>query len=203
MKRIVAIAMALLLVMPIVVGFIYVKPADIRFREGGVFRLNDYFFDPRVQYKKTEVFVYLTPPKPPVFARGYPPYYPRGTARIQSVRSVYKPHARVEIQIKDVRPSYYDNTVYQAWLYDEDTGYMFNLGIFQAIEGNNAKTRYWGSHYFDAYEYVIITREPYNDIDPRPSDDEILIGKLPQKQYYEPKPVLDSRARYGYTYYYE
>ncbi len=209
MNKLIALVLACLLTVPIVFSgsFLtptgsFLKPEDIRFRAGGVERLNPYAFDPRVQYHKIEQFVYLSPTRAPTFARGYPNYYPRGTARIQSVRSAYRPTLRVNVQLKDVRPSYYDNTVYQAWLYDVDSGYSLNLGQFQAIEGNNAQMVYSGSHYADEYEYVIITREPKGDIDPRPSDDEIMIGKIAKRDYYEP-PILKQRASYGYTYYYE
>jgi hypothetical protein len=201
MNKLVALALAMLLVVPSVLGAIYVKPEDIRFREGGVHRFNEYLYDPRVQDKTLDQFVYLTPPKPPVFARGYPHYYPRGTAKVQSLRSQYKPIGHVVLQVKDLRPSIYDNSVYQAWLYDADSGYLLNLGQFLVEEGNNARVHYSSTHYFDAYDFVLVTREPYNDPDPRPSNDEVLIGRIAQKKLYEPEPLLGERASYGYSYY--
>jgi hypothetical protein len=201
MSRLVCIGLLVLLVMPSVLAAVYVKPEDIKFREGGVHRLSEYLYDPRIQYKKLETWIHLTPPQAPIFARGYPHYYPRGTARIQSVRSAYKPSGRVHIQVKDLRTSYYDNSVYQAWLYDSDSGYSFNLGRFEAREGNNAEMSYSGSHYFDAYDFVMITRERKDDIDPRPSSDEVLIGRMVQKDFYEPLPLLGEREQSGYTYY--
>lgn len=201
MNKLVAIALAVTLILPTVAALVYVKPEDIRFRPGGVQRFNEYFYDPRIQYKKLVTTVYLTPPQPPVFARGYPPFYPRGTARLQSVRSAYKPTGEVLIDVKDLRPSYQDNSYYQAWLYDAESGYALNLGQFETYGGGVGSMEYNGNHYFDAYDYVLITREPKDDIDPRPSNDEVLIGKIQQRQYYEPTPLLGARASYGYTYY--
>lgn len=201
MNKLLALSLVFLIVAPAVMGFVYIKPVDVKFRENSIYKLNDYSYDPRVTSKKVETTVYLTPPQPPTFARGYPAYYPRGTARIQSVRTQYRPQAMANIDIKDVRPSSYDKTVYQAWLYDAESGYSLNLGQFQALEGNNAEMTYTGAHYFDAYDYVLVTREPANDIDPRPSNDEVLIGKIVQKDYHEPLPQLGKREQYGYSYY--
>jgi len=201
MNKFVALALLALLVAPSVLAAVYVKPEDIKFRAGGVHRFNEYFYDPRVQDKKFDVRVYLTPPNPPVFARGYPPFYPRGSAWIQSVRTQYKPHGAVTVSVKELRPSYNDNTVYQAWLYDADSGYALSLGQFETIGGGVADLKFRGSFYFDAYDYVLVTREPNDDIDPRPSDDEVLIGKISFRALYEPMPLLGERAQYGYSYY--
>jgi hypothetical protein len=199
MRKVIFLFFALLLVIPAVSAGIISD--EYKTRSEGVARLNDYAFDPRIVYKKLDVWVYLTPPQPPTFARGYPPYYPRGAAKVQSVRSAYKPTGEVLLAAKDLRPSWQDNTYYQAWLYDLSTGAYLNLGQFEANQGGYGDLRYTGQHYFDAYDYLIVTREKRNDPDPRPSNDEVLQGMIVQKQFYEPKPVLGSRSIYGYTYY--
>ena len=201
MHKLASLLLIALLVAPAVLGAVYVKPEDIRFREGGVQRFNEYAYDPRIQYKKTDIWVYLTPPQPPIFARGYPPFYPRGTARVTSVRSALEPVMKVDLNVKELRPSWEDNTYYQAWLYDVETGSSFNLGLFEAYGGGVASLEYWSAHYVDAYDYILVTREPRYDIDPRPSNDEVLIGKLVQRQFFEPLPLLGEREQYGYTYY--
>ncbi len=201
MRKLPCLLLLALLAVPMVLSEVYVKPDDIRFRAGGVQRFNEYFYDPRVQSIKDERTVYLTPVTPPVFARGYPAYYPRGTVKITSTRSQYKPIARIVVQVKDLRPSWYDRTVYEAWLYDSETGHTLGLGKFLVEEGNNARFHYTSQHYLDAYDFVLITREKEDDMDPRPSNEEVLIGKLTQKEYYEPKPLLGERAQYGYSYY--
>ncbi len=199
MKKLMTLALLFLLTIPAAIAAL--KPEDIKFREGGPQRYNEYFYDPRVQDKKFDVNVHLTPVEAPVFARGYPHYYPRGTAWVQSVRSQYNSHGAVTVSVKDLRPSYYDNTHYQAWLYDADSGYTLNLGKFEAVGGGVAEMKFRGSYYFDAYDYVLITREPRDDTDPRPSNDEVLIGKILFRKLYEPLPLLGERAQYGYSYY--
>lgn len=201
MKKIMLFSMVFLLVMPLVISEVYMKPDDIKFREGGVSRFNEYSYDPRIQYKKLETWVYLTPPEPPVFAKGFPPYYPKGTAKLLSVRSAYEPSGQAIISVKDLRPSGQDHTYYQAWLYDADSGYHLNLGLFEAFPGGIGSIEYFGAQYFDEYDFVMITREPRFDMDPRPSGDIALVGKIQQKQYYEPLPLLGARESYGYTYY--
>ncbi len=200
MNKLVALGLLLLLVIPVVMGAIYTPPTN-QVRERGVHRFNEYAYDPRIQYKKLDVWVHLTPLQHPTFARGYPPFFARGTARVQSVRSAYKPTGEVDINVKDLRPSGRDNTYYQAWLYDSDSGYTLNVGQFETMEGGVGSHQYRGSHYFDAYDFVLITREKRGDLDPRPSNDEVLIGKIEHKAFYEPKPLLGERASYGYTYY--
>lgn len=177
-------------------------PEDMRFRSGGPQRYNEYFYDPRVQRQEFDTIIYLTPPEPPIFARGYPAYYQRGTARIKSVRNPYKPSGQVLISTKDLRPSYNDNTWYQGWLYDADSGAFLNLGVFEAIGGGVGEIDYWGFQYLDAYDYVVVTREPRDDTDPRPSDDQVLIGKITHQPYtaYLPTPMLGEKAQYGRTY---
>ena len=199
MNKFIALALAILLTLPIVFSEVYIKPSDIEFRQGGVSRLNQWFYDPRVQPTKMDMWMQLRPPSPPIFARGYPPYYPRGTAWIQSTRSAYKPIGAITIQTKDLRSSYNDNTYYEGWLYDVDTGYSLSLGKFQTVMGGVAEHKFRGSFYFNAYEYLLVTREPADDMDPRPSDDEVLIGTIRKPEYFEPTE-LGTQGLYGRSY---
>jgi hypothetical protein len=202
MKKLLTLGLVLLLIMPVVLGYVYLKPEDIKFRAGGVQRLNEYFYDARVRNQITvDQWVYLTPPEPPIFATGQPPFYPRGTAQVTSVRSAYQPKGSVTIKVKDLRPSSYDNTYYQAWLYDSRSGGYLNLGMFEAIMGGVGELEIDMTNYFDAYDMVMITREPRDDSDPRPTDDIVLLGKIMKNQYYEPMPVLGAKAQYGWSYY--
>lgn len=202
MNKLIALGMLLLIVMPAALGYVYMKPSDIKFREGGPQRLNEYFYDARVQTKsQIDTWVYLTPPNPPIFATGQPNYYPRGTARLQSQRSAYYPSGSIVLKIKDVRPSELDNTYYQAWLYDSRSGAYLNLGKFEAIGGGVGELEVQLTNYFDPYEFVVVTREPRDDTDPRPSGDNVLMGKIVQNKYQEPMPPLGERAQYGWSYY--
>jgi len=199
MKKPAVIIMLFLLLVPVSLGYVYLKPEDIRFRAGGPQRYNPYFYDPRVQTFKQDVWVYLTPPKPPVSASGQPATYPRGTARVQSTRSPYLPNAYVTIKVKDLRPSEYDNTYYQAWLLDSDTGYSLNLGLFDTIGGGVGSMSFMSTNYLDPYDFVVITREPRDDKDLRPSTDVVLMGKIVWQKYYVPS-LLGEKEQMGYSY---
>ncbi len=200
MRKLVALGIAFLLLAPFVIGYVYVKPEDIRFREGGVQRLNEYFYDPRVQTFKQDIWVYLEPPEPPIFATGQPPYFPRGTARVQGERSPYYPTGSILLKVKELRPSDYDNTVYQAWLQDTESGYSLSLGIFDTIGGGAGSLVFHMQKYFDPFDFVVVTREPRDDKDPRPSDDVVLIGKITKQEYYVPSPILGEKQMAGYSY---
>ncbi len=200
MKKLAALGLAFLLLAPLVIGYVYIKPEDIKFREGGVQRFNEYFYDPRVQTFKQDTWVYLEPPEPPVFATGQPQYYPRGTARVQSQRSPYIPHGNILLKVKDLRPSDYDNSYYQAWLLDAESGYYLNLGVFDTIGGGVASMQFNMQKYFDPFDFVVVTREPRDDEDPRPSDDVVLIGNFVKKDYYVPSPILGEKQMAGYSY---
>jgi hypothetical protein len=191
--------LAALLIAPVVFSEVYMKPEDIKFREGGVQRFNPYFYDPRVQTFKQNVWVYLEAPQPPIWATGQPAIYPRATARLQSIKSPYQPSGSVMLQTKDLRPSSFDNTWYQLWLYDVESDYYLNLGLFDAIEGGVGTLEFTSNHYFDPYDMVVVTREKRDDNDPRPSTDIVLLGKIVWQSYYVP-PLLKEKAEMGYSY---
>ncbi len=200
MRKLAALGIAFLLLAPLVIGYVYVKPEDIKFREGGVQRFNEYFYDPRVQTFKQDIWVYLEPPEPPIFATGQPPYYPRGTVRLQSQRSPYIPYGNILLKVKDLRPSEYDNSIYHAWLYDSESGYSLSLGVFDTIGGGVGSMQFNMKKYFDPFDFVVVTREPRDDQDPRPSQDVVLIGKITKQQYYVPSPILGEKQMAGYSY---
>jgi hypothetical protein len=169
-------------------------PKDIEKQYGGVERISNY--DPRVRYKKLDVNVNLRPMEPVVFARGFPPYFPRGNARVESVRSAFIPTGNVIIKVKDLQPSWIGNTYYQAWLYDKESGYTLNLGIFEALSGGVGILQYRAAHYFDHYDEVWISQEPAYDLDPTPNKI-VLRGIISQNNYHEPDPA-GRKAQYGY-----
>jgi hypothetical protein len=194
-----SIALILIALMVVQAVSALVSQSDIPFRAGGPQRLGEYFYDPRVQSTQFDINVPLEPVKPPIFARGYPPYYPRGHARLTSVRNPFRPLGQAIIYVKDVRPTSQDNSLYQAWLYDADSGYLLNLGKFDT-SASVGQLHYTGKHYFDVYDYVLLTREPRVDPDPRPSNDEVLIGRIVPATAYQPMPLLRGKAQSGYSY---
>lgn len=157
--------------------------------------------DVRVQApKKIRCTVYLTPPgghKP--YERGFAPYAPRATARIYSSMSRSNAVGEVIISTKDLAPSYKDNTVYEAWLFDAHSGYRTSLGVFEAIFGGVGALNYRITNYLEGYDYVIITKEPFPDPDPTPGE-VVLIGEInpntPSSLYVQPFGV--TKDMYGY-----
>lgn len=213
MNKLIALGLVLLFILPLALGYVYVKPGnnvsnmnfitpnDIKFRAGGVQRFNEYFYDARVQNRELKVSVALTPVNPPIFATGQPAFYPRGMAMLTSLRSAYYPRGHMTLSVKDLRESGTDNTYYQAWLVNSKSGYPFNLGRFDTVGGGVGTLEYWGTNYWDAYDTMIITREPRDDTDPRPSKDVVLMGMIKQNTYQEPMPPLGERASYGWSYF--
>lgn len=176
--------LALLVVAGIASAQTYLTPTDIKFREGGVQRFNPYFFDPRIVYRKLDTFVYLRPIEPITFSRGYPPFFPRGTARVESVRDKFFPEGQVQVKVKDLKPSWVGNSYYKAFLVDDDSGYWLNLGTFEALGGGTGVLEYRGQHYFDEYDRVVISEVQYFDSVERGTP--ILAGLIKQRDYYEP-----------------
>jgi len=155
-------------------------------------------YDPRVTgYLKIEEIVYLEPLDGPANIRGYPPYAPRGTARFNTARSRYYPRGQVIIKVKDVPTSYSDGSAYEGWVYDEDSGYYLSLGIFKAIQGGVGVLYYRATNYLDHYDYVVITREPYPDTDPSPSDDIVLYGLIEKPRQYIDSPFTSQELLFG------
>ena len=158
--------------------------------------------DVRVQRPKRIRFTaYMTPPggtEP--YTRGFAPYAPRGNARIFSSMSRSNAVGEVRISTKDIEPSYKDNTVYEAWLFDADSGYRTSMGVFEALFGGVSAFTYRITNYLEGYDYVIITKEPFPDPDPTPGE-VVLIGEIspntPASLYVQ--PFGETKEMYGYT----
>lgn len=143
--------------------------------------------------------IYLAPPGGHEnYERGYPPYAPRGTARIYSSEARSNAIGEVLISTKDIEPSYNDNTVYEAWLYDKDTGYRTSMGQFKTVFGGVGSLQYKVATYLDGYDYIIITKEPKLDLDPRPSQDVVLLGPITSPAQYS-RPFTYTQEQYGYV----
>ena len=168
---------------------------------GGPDRFTNY--DVRAQTRsipyKIDQTVYLAPPGGhKAYEKGYPPYAPRGTARIYSSQSRSNAVGEVLIHTKDIEPSYNDNTFYEGWLFDSKTGYRTSLGVFKAVFGGVGALTYKITTYLDGFDYVLITKEPKNDQDPRPSDEIVLIGEIQTPAQYV-RPFTYTQSQYGYV----
>lgn len=158
-------------------------------RRLGVERVTHY--DARMNYPRIDDIVYLEPAQADKFAGvgrgGYAPFYARGTARIRSSVWGNLPYARVEISTKDLQPSDRVNGQYEAWLVDADTGYRLSLGTFTTKFGGSGILRYEATTYFDPYETIEVTLEPFDDLDVLPGPP-VLIAAIPRPHLFYPAP---------------
>lgn len=155
--------------------------------QGGVQRVTNY--DPRVNFAHIKTMVYLSPPGPEQFKGagrgGYAPMYPRGTAYIQSTPWYGNPLAKVDVNTKDLTPSANFDGHFEVWLVDTDTGYRSTVGTFTTAFGGVGELRYKTQNYFDAYDIVEITAEPFDDVDISPGP-VVLQGIIPAPVYFNP-----------------
>ena len=157
-------------------------------------------YDQRVQPpREIKRTVFLEPPggtQPLV--RGFPHFAPRGNALIYSSMARAYALGQVVLKTKDIEPSYKDNTYYEGWLFDADTGYRTSLGVFTATFGGNGLLQYNVQDYLDGYDFIIVTKEPKNDPDPAPSAEVVLIGEIqPPVSYYN--TYTTTQSDYGYV----
>lgn len=124
----------------------------------------------------------------------------KATARVQSLSnsfySAYKdrPQGIVMMKIREL-PPLSSEELYEAWIVDEDSGYPLSMGLF--------KTGIQGTASFDfeirrplmGFDTLVVTREPFPDYDPRPSNDIILVGFIepPREQGYDYVPEVTIR----------
>ncbi len=201
MKKIIVMAMIILLSNIVLAAHIYTTDIQIP-RTGGVERVTQY--DPRIASYRIKAVTHLEPVEQVIGGSGYGrggyiQKFPRGLARIQSARSQYYPRAQVVITVKDLEESYKIKSLYQGWLYDEDSGYSLNLGVFETRGISGFGILDWSaSLYLDEYDYVIVTQEPYLDQDPSPGE-AVLIGLIKKQAFYEPEPTF-TQKQIGYRF---
>jgi len=184
-KFIIVMAVLLLSLSVVAIHDEYTSPFDWEFRRYGVERVGVErvtHYDPRVNFARIDSMVYLNPvgveDYKGVGRGGYAPFYARGTAKIRSSTWYGYPRAQVTITTKDLEPSDRIDSQFEAWLVDADTGYRLSVGTFTTLFGGVGELWYKADTYFDPYEWVEITVEPYDDIDVSPGP-VVLLGRIP------------------------
>jgi hypothetical protein len=168
----------------------------------GVQRVTHY--DPRVNFARIDAMVYLDPlgveEQIGAGRGGYAPFYPRGTAKIRSSTWYGFPRAQVNINTKDLEPSFEIDAQYEAWLVDAETGYRLSLGTFTTAFGGVGEIWYVANTYFDSYDWVEVTVEPYddNDVSPGPI---VLLGRIPPPTHFNPPPKSSKLVTDTYSFY--
>ncbi|MBS3124754.1 anti-sigma factor [Candidatus Woesearchaeota archaeon] len=145
----------------------------------GVSRISNY--EPRLHLPTINQFIALEPTyevQPYGVGRGgASPYSPRGSARVRSVVSYGYPTAQVSVKTKDLPASSDINAQFEAWLVDDDSGYRLSLGTFTTQQGGVADFRYTAGTYFNEYDVLEITVEPFHDTDIAPGN-LVMYGKI-------------------------
>ena len=148
-------------------------------------------YDPNMRgFARIDVAVKLYPPGFDVTTRIYPDVngmyqFPEGTARVLSLSNVVnsafynRPQGSVLMAFRGM-PVVGDDHRFQAWLYDADNDFWQSLGLLD-VRGQISGT---ASHTWEIfrpiwmYDWVYVTREPFPDTDPRPSEEVILEGEI-------------------------
>lgn len=174
-------------------------------------------YDPRVNNFGWETIVYLEPPtNKPIIGRGYNnERQARGTARVSSNQQYAQnaPQGGATVKVRNIKPTYNLDEMYEGWLVDEDSGYWLSFGVFSTDNFGNGRLNTAGSpvgtmpekqklfHALDLYDAVAVTLEPYPDNDPRPSKEVALYGKIDKQTFVVPEPTTQQKL-WGSTIYY-
>jgi len=124
------------------------------------------------------------------------PYYPveisfgnlytqaRATARVVSRGNAYgstlnDPYPRTQFFIATKNmPPVGDGEIYEAWLYDKETEYAITLGFIKIGPDLTGDLFFEIRRKVKPYDSIMITREPWPDIDPSPHEI-VLMGDIP------------------------
>jgi hypothetical protein len=191
MKPVMLVIIALLLSTSAFAAHWYKSPFEFE-RRIGVERVTHHDYRVQRSLGRIDTTVYLDPINADLLGKGvgrggYNPIYPRGTATIRSTSLYGFPRAQAFIKVKDLRPSSETKMQYEAWLVDQDTDYRLSLGTFTTVFGGTGLLTYQIDNFFDAYDYVEITEEPFYDPDPSHGPT-VLLGSIHKQNYYAPTP---------------
>ncbi len=86
-------------------------------------------------------------------------------------------------------PDLGEDEIYEVWLVDNESGYKLSIGLIDSNPSGNGKLTYQINSYLPipglnltkaerTYDMVIITKEPFPDLDPSPSSNIILEGAI-------------------------
>jgi hypothetical protein len=148
-------------------------------------------WDPNIRgFARIDVPVKLHPPGYEITTRVYPStdtiyHQAEGTARVLSLSNVInsafhdRPQGTVYMKIRGL-PVVGENHRYRAWLYDTETNFWQSMGAMD-VRGQISSTL---SHDWEIwrpiwmYDWIYVTREPFPDTDPRPSEEVVLEGEI-------------------------
>lgn len=125
----------------------------------------------------------------------------RGTARITSFGNAYGagynqpyPTTQILVQTKNLPPVDQDY-VYEVWLQDKESEYSITLGLIKNGLDPNGQLVTVIPRLVDQYDYVLVTKEPFPDIDPGPGEI-VVMGQInPSRTEVRPSTALLEHMR--------
>lgn len=179
------------------------ETSDVKYaitKQSGVQRVTNY--DPRVNFARIETTVYMDPVAKIEYAGtgrgGQVPFNARATARVKSYIWSGFPRAMVDVNTIDLPPSERVLGQYEVWLFDDDSGFQLSLGTFTTLGGGVGSFKYSTENYLDAYDKVVISLEPFDDLDVRPHII-IMEGNIPEPYYFDPVPKQSKMVTQVFT----
>ena len=143
-------------------------------------------WDPNVRgYARMDVAVDLLPYEALQQVIGPNEVMAKGAARIVSLGDEYgagmnKPYPRTQVFIQaNNLPPLDETEIYEAWLFNSENEYPLSVGLLKAGAGITSQLIFEFYRKVDQFDAVMITREPYPDMNPTPGEI-ILFGYIGQ-----------------------
>jgi len=124
----------------------------------------------------------------------------RGVARVLSFGDAYgstlnKAAPKTQFFVQAINlPPLGENEIYEAWLFDAESEYPLSLGLMKTGSGLSIQLYSQMSRMVYMFDSVMITREPYPDNDPNPSEI-VLWGDFATRNVVNPPTSDNLRLR--------
>ncbi len=124
-----------------------------------------------------------------------------GTFAIKSSQSRYKNSLSGTLVTYNLDYLSTYNYIYEVWLVDQDTGYQHSLGLFIVDQDGYKRYSFGSDNYINAYDMVVVTKEPYPDTDPRPNGEVVLVGYFDTTSLTKSSVSMAGISKYQYAQY--
>jgi hypothetical protein len=153
-------------------------------------------WDPGVLgYPRIDRSVSLYAYDPTAISLNYDETRSRGTARVTTFGNQYGaggnnpyPTSQILVQTKNL-PPVGENEIYEVWLMDKESEYSITLGLIKNALDPTGSLITVIPRLVDQYDYVLVTREPFPDLNPGPGEI-VVMGEInPSRTEIRPSPV--------------
>lgn len=159
-------------------------------------------YDPRVRgYPILDEYVDLIPVESPTYYEQGSrklPNTPQGAIRIvtnrdsQKQQYSYMPRSTLYLRISYL-PELNPYEIYEAWLVDEETGYALSIGrVIPPGFGRLSTLRFDIAKELYNYDYVMVTKENFPELERGPQGDVMLLGEIPKIRKNQPAVSAES-----------